>query len=50
MIYYIYDQDSIFCESYFEQSIDEILTKFHPDDYIDLIKSVTPDNKHLYED
>ena len=26
------------------------MTKFHSDDYIDLIKNVTPENKHLYSD
>ena len=24
--------------------------KFHSDDYIDLIKNVTPENKHIYSD
>ena len=26
------------------------MTKFHSDDYIDLIKNVTPENKHIYSD
>jgi len=26
------------------------MTKFHSDDYIDLIKNVTPENKNLFSD
>lgn len=26
------------------------MTKFHSDDYIELIKNVTPENKHIYGD
>lgn len=27
-----------------------MLTRFHSEDYIELIKNVTPENKFLYED
>jgi len=29
---------------------DGILTNFHSDEYVELIKNIHPTNKHLYED
>jgi len=44
----IYDNN--FNSGYLKESISEILTRFHSDDYIELISQVTPENKQIYED
>lgn len=42
--------DDSFNNGYFRESVEQILTRFHSDDYIDLIKHVTPENKQLFDD
>lgn len=42
--------DNTICESFYKDGFDKVLTKFHSDDYIDLIKQVTPENKQDYSD
>jgi histone deacetylase 1/2 len=44
----VYDND--FCDTHLKDDIDQVMTKFHSDDYIELIKQVTPENKHLFGD
>jgi acetoin utilization deacetylase AcuC-like enzyme len=39
----IYDIN--FNQGYLKESISQILTRFHSDDYIELISQVTPENK-----
>lgn len=43
-----FDRD--FVEAHMLEVNDKIFTNFHSDEYIDLIKVVHPNNKHLHED
>lgn len=42
--------DIDFAHSVNRAATEEVMTTFHSDEYIDLIKSVTPENKQQYED
>jgi hypothetical protein len=49
-VFYMELKDNDFCDNHINENIDRIMVKFHSDDYIDLIKNVTPENKSLYSD
>ena len=49
-VFYMELKDNDFCDNHINENIDRIMVKFHSDDYIDLIKNVTPENKNLYSD
>ncbi len=43
-------KDNDFASEYLKEEKETLLTKFHSDDYIDLIKNVTLENKFQYQD
>ena len=47
---YIIFKDKEFVAEHLFEINEKIFTNFHSDEYIDLIKTITPQNKHKYED